>query len=391
MPKSDSSPRRKKQPIQSNGSDTITIRTRHGTFSFCRRRFHHPKTQQSYQLPGFESSISAALQARCVDWATRFSFGEAAKLLQESCGQALLSEDGLWRLCQKEASRYDAAQGAAIAVVQQQSQHTLPFPCFRAVANVYATQEKQEKDAPEFLVLTDAICVPSQKPTRQQADQARESKLAKRHDTDVFVLPRRDGSEQFFCEGMSETWSCVSAVSAFLRQEWSGQQLSVVAITDGAAKIRADLATLFGKGVRVILDWYHLAKRVRENLSMAAHSRSERETWENEMLRFLWAGRVSQATTFLAGVVARNEKAKCALLGYLQKHAAEIIDYGRRQKAGKRIGSGRMEKAVDQVIGLRQKNRGMSWTKSGSRALALLTVAKLNARSGYRPCHLVTA
>lgn len=39
-----------------------------------------------------------------------------------------------------------------------------------------------------------------------------------------------------------------------------------------------------------------------------------------------------------------------------------------------------MEKAVDQVVGVRQKNRGMSWTKQGSRALALLTVAKLNAR-----------
>jgi len=39
-----------------------------------------------------------------------------------------------------------------------------------------------------------------------------------------------------------------------------------------------------------------------------------------------------------------------------------------------------MEKAVDQVIGIRQKNRGMSWTKKGSRALALLKVAELNVR-----------
>jgi len=40
-----------------------------------------------------------------------------------------------------------------------------------------------------------------------------------------------------------------------------------------------------------------------------------------------------------------------------------------------------MEKAVDQVIGWRQKDRGMSWTQQGSRALALLKVAELNARS----------
>lgn len=54
------------------------------------------------------------------------------------------------------------------------------------------------------------------------------------------------------------------------------------------------------------------------------------------------------------------------------------IDYERRQTAGKTIGSGRMEKAVDQVIGYRQKDRGMSWTQAGTRALALLQVDALN-------------
>ena len=43
-------------------------------------------------------------------------------------------------------------------------------------------------------------------------------------------------------------------------------------------------------------------------------------------------------------------------------------------------GSGRMEKGVDQVIGRHQKGKGMSWTKAGTRALALLTCAELNAR-----------
>ena len=82
----------------------------------------------------------------------------------------------------------------------------------------------------------------------------------------------------------------------------------------------------------------------------------------------------------MGSVSARREKAKDDLLGYFARHESEIIDYGRRQEAGKAIGSGRMEKAVDQVIGVRQKNRGMSWTKKGNRALVLLTVARLNAR-----------
>ena len=113
---------------------------------------------------------------------------------------------------------------------------------------------------------------------------------------------------------------------------------------------------------------------------MIAFSTSEREGLQERLLGLLWQGQVAEAIAFVAGISPRNKKAHVDLLGYLHKHAEEIIDYGRRQKAGKRIGSGRMEKAVDQVIGLRQKNRGMSWTKAGSRALALLTVAKLNAR-----------
>jgi hypothetical protein len=65
-------------------------------------------------------------------------------------------------------------------------------------------------------------------------------------------------------------------------------------------------------------------------------------------------------------------------LGYLEKHRLEIIDYERRRKAGKSIGSGRMEKGVDLVIGYRQKHKGISWRPQGSRALAILKVLELN-------------
>jgi len=41
-----------------------------------------------------------------------------------------------------------------------------------------------------------------------------------------------------------------------------------------------------------------------------------------------------------------------ALLTYLKKHDSEIVDYRRRQQAGKTIGSGRVEKGVDVVVGL---------------------------------------
>jgi hypothetical protein len=79
------------------------------------------------------------------------------------------------------------------------------------------------------------------------------------------------------------------------------------------------------------------------------------------LLDYLWHGRPDVALTYLRREVqAKNPEALAALMTYLEKHREEIIDYGRRQRAGKPIGSGRIEKGVDQVIGVRQKHKGMS-------------------------------
>ena len=42
------------------------------------------------------------------------------------------------------------------------------------------------------------------------------------------------------------------------------------------------------------------------------------------------------------------------------------------------IGSGYIEKGCDQVVGHRQKKKGMSWREAGSRSLGILKVAELN-------------
>jgi hypothetical protein len=70
-------------------------------------------------------------------------------------------------------------------------------------------------------------------------------------------------------------------------------------------------------------------------------------------------------------------------LQYLDKHRHEIIDYGVRQAVGKPIGSGRMEEGLDQVVGHRQKKKGMSWSAKGSKALAIKRRPPLKLRKIY--------
>ena len=116
-------------------------------------------------------------------------------------------------------------------------------------------------------------------------------------------------------------------------------------------------------------------------MSMIAFTKAEKETHLKTILAHLWSGHPHQALTYLKTAVrVRNQTKFDELITYLTKHSDEIIDYDRRQRAGKPIGSGRMEKGVDLTVGHRQKRKGMSWSDLGSRALALLKMVELNGQ-----------
>lgn len=68
----------KKQSLTRNGSDRVTVRTRHGMFAFRRQRF---LTASGHSLCLLPELMSDLLQKRCVDWATRFCYSEGARLL----------------------------------------------------------------------------------------------------------------------------------------------------------------------------------------------------------------------------------------------------------------------------------------------------------------------
>lgn len=155
--------------------------------------------------------------------------------------------------------------------------------------------------------------------------------------------------------------------------------LPIVVITDGAKNIRQDIAAVFGDPPVMILDWYHLGKKSRDMMSMIARSKEEKQQHLKFIFGHLWHGRIYTVLNYLKTEVSpKNEEKLWEFIGYLEKHKSEIIDYDRRKKAGKVIGSGIMEKGCDQVIGRRQKKKGMSWRAVGSRSLGILKVVELN-------------
>ena len=52
--------------------------------------------------------------------------------------------------------------------------------------------------------------------------------------------------------------------------------------------------------------------------------------------------------------------------------------YALRRHLGLRTSSNRAEKANDIIVATRQKHNGMSWSKAGSGALAVITAANVN-------------
>ncbi len=114
---------------------------------------------------------------------------------------------------------------------------------------------------------------------------------------------------------------------------------------------------------------------------MIARNKSEKTEHSKFLFFHLWPGKIEEVFNYLnTQIQARNQQKLSELITYFTKHKTEIINYDLRRQSGKTIGSGRMEKGVDLVIGNRQKHKGMSWSALGSRALAILKVVEFNGQ-----------
>lgn len=156
---------------------------------------------------------------------------------------------------------------------------------------------------------------------------------------------------------------------------------------DGQRSLQDDLLRIFAwQGtLQLILDWYHVVKKCKEKLSEAMNNRHARNDAVKRVLRPLWHGDVDTAIALLRQIEAKHVKAPDSingLVGYLERNRSYIPCYVVRRKLGLRNSSNRGEKANDIVVAARQKHNGMSWSQSGSSALATLQTLVCNDTHG---------
>ena len=156
----------------------------------------------------------------------------------------------------------------------------------------------------------------------------------------------------------------------------------IVIFADGARTIHAAVwKMLHFANVKIILDWHHLHKKCKENLSMALNGSRIRNEFLAVLMPCLWYGDVGRAIRLLENIdhkKVKNQDYIKILIDYFTRVREYIPCYALRKELGLRNSSNRGEKANDIIVSNRQKHNGMSWSNEGSTSFATVSAASHN-------------
>ena len=157
---------------------------------------------------------------------------------------------------------------------------------------------------------------------------------------------------------------------------------TLVFFVDGAKTLNTTIAAMFEfADIKIILDWYHLRKKMEETLSRICNNTDYRNEMLRRVMPLLWQGNVDEAVATLKSIdrrMVKNEGQLDYLTGYLLRTRDTIPNYLLRAELGLRNSSNRGEKANDLLVSNRQKHNGMSWSDTGSTALASVSAIQYN-------------
>ena len=196
------------------------------------------------------------------------------------------------------------------------------------------------------------------------------------------VIHVQAGDEQYTLTaiGMDKAFKLLVA---FLLKNKLMEEHRLIFFSDGATCIRDNIEKHFGfRQYTIILDWLHLEKKCNEFLSMGTKgSKDEKQRIKEELASILWTGRHQNAIKYLDSLKnshIKNPTKIEELKGYIRRKSPNMTCYALRHELGLRISSNRVEKANDLVVATRQKHNGMSWSRKGSGALAIITATMIN-------------
>lgn len=221
------------------------------------------------------------------------------------------------------------------------------------------------------------------------------------------IEPDGGGSRRRFAS-LCESSACPPIVREHLEQSGYHPQTALTVLTDGDEGLRNIARAASNGPIVVILDWFHLAMRLRplEQIAQGLRTRvpTHRAAKEKivdalEHLHWrLWHGKLDalgecfEQVRAAIGAFRRYTKGKRMSIGpralmpglhelkqYIANNAGTLIDYHRRQKAGLRVSSCGAESTVNLLINHRMnKCQQMRWSRRGADLLLQVRAAALN-------------
>ena len=227
-------------------------------------------------------------------------------------------------------------------------------------------------------VTIDDVGVKGQKDKRGKVKNSEESKRKYVHNTVVHI--EKEG-ESYTLNGYGIKQVLCFLTAFILNNALIGNRIQF--FTDGHKTLNETILKWFVwyKNIGIILDWYHLEKKCKEQLSLAMKGRFFRNELLEQLLPLLWHGLTDKAVALIKeshDSVIKDRAAIEKLLTYLDRNKPCIPCYAIRKELGLRNSSAIGEKMNDLIVSERQKHNGMSWSKPGSVALASITSLKRN-------------
>jgi hypothetical protein len=222
----------------------------------------------------------------------------------------------------------------------------------------------------------DDVIVKEQKNTRNDSDTEHHRKYV--HNTVIHI---QQGLRSYVLNGNGTTIMLPIVLAFLLNSDLMGFRIQF--FVDGQRTLQDSIIKFFSwyVNIGIILDWYHLEKKCKEQLSLALKGRHIRNEVLERVTHILWYGAIDTAIEYLRSIdkeSIKNADEIERLIGYFERNRSNIPCYAARKHLCLRNSSNIGEKMNDLVVSERQKHNGMSWSKGGSVALASVTALVRN-------------
>jgi len=226
----------------------------------------------------------------------------------------------------------------------------------------------------------------------------------------------RDGHATRFAFVRNGGPEAMSAVSLALEQCGATETTSITVLTDGDAGLRAIHQHVAPRAEHV-LDWFHIAMRFTNLQQLAkgvnaatdggvrSHALAEldRAKWrfwnghiERGLIGLVHLGQWARAECFEhIPSLKKLENALWDMIRYLELNADSMPNYGKRYRAGRRISTGFVESAVNEIVAKRMvKKQQMRWNRHTVQSFLDVRIHVLNGtlenafrhwHKGFRP------